>query len=252
MIRNIIHFGDPSISGRGGLALTHRANLNRMNITEFFGSFIVWTPGAANVGFLGRIIYREGGLGVAFLARSIYGENYLEKGGKLEHLSRAEGSKSFYRAAREKREQLCNTYGCLGLENTDVDKQLKSEALKQILSNPIKHLVVTLPIAWRGLFVEKGLSIKVPFFGRITLSIPIIISLLYCLSFAYTAFLSVKEKSWPMFGLVMPAIFLYGMHAFLTVGETRWNIPLIPLFVIFLVIQVNRLRESLSRSKVES
>lgn len=222
MLRNFHHFGEATLSGRGGVVLLIRANINRMNFTEFVGSFIVWTPDEE----------------VKRLGARLFGENYRKEGGKLERLSRIRGSQSFYRKARDQRSELVKASN-LPRENNQVNNQLKEAALEQIAAHPLKHLVVTLPIAWRGLFVEEGFSLKIPLLP-LSVNSPTIISLLYFASLAYTAFLSVKEKSWQMFALILPALFLYGIHSLLTHNIPRFNAPLIPIFIITLLVQFHR------------
>lgn len=117
-----------------------------MNINEFFASFLVWTPEPF----------------AQDLVRRIYGSNALKKGGKLERLSRVRGSKSFYRVARAERSELKKIYGVVR-DNREVNDVLTQRAKQQILAHPLRHIGVTFPIPWRGIFVERGLEITIPF-----------------------------------------------------------------------------------------
>jgi hypothetical protein len=229
VIRSFVHFGEPVVSGRGGIVLLIRANKDKMNFTEFLGSFIVWTPGE----------------GSHAIGKKLFGEDYLQEGGKLERISRVRDTQSFYRQARRERSELVKARG-LQREDIAINDELKERALRQILSNPVKHLVVTLPIAWRGLFVENGFSIRVPFLQFVLDSV-IIISLLYFSSLFYVGFLSLKRKDWKMLAFVMPALFMYGMHSLLSHNLARFNDPLIPILVVTLLVSADLLSKRNSK-----
>ena len=221
MVRNYIHFNELFISGRSGVILLIRAEHNKMNTKEYFGSFLVWTPGE----YAEKLLYK------------FYGNNALEVGGELERLNRENDPQSFYRSARNERTRLTKAYG-LERENTAVNDELTDRAKIRILTHPFKHALVTIPLIWRGLFVEDGLCLIDSF------EFPVPISLLYFISFCFTLGLSLFRKRWSLFAFLLPALFLVSMHSLFSNSIPRYNEPLIPIFVVCFLVAIDSIISS--------
>lgn len=214
IFRNYVYFNDFFITGRSGVVLLIRAEHNTMDVKEYFGSFFVWTPGETSENFIDKF----------------FGKNALEQGGDLERLNRR-SDRSFYRSARAERARLVEFFGS-GIENATVNNKLESTAKKRILSHPFKHILVTLPIIWHGLFVESGFYFFEP--DRPS----VIISLIYFISLGFIIVVSLLKQKWSLFAFMLPSLFLYSMHSFLTHNVPRFNEPLIPILVISFLYSV--------------
>lgn len=214
MIRNYIHFNEFTITGRSGVVLLIRAEYNKMNVKEYFGSFLVWTPGEITEKLIDRF----------------FGDNALELGGELERLNRDLDPQSFYRSARAQRKSLVKLYG-EDRENAAINNELESVAKRRILTHPFKHILVSIPLAWRGIFVESGFYLLDPS------ELSVVMSLVYFVSFCMVAIASIVQRRWSLFAFIFPALFLFSMHSLFTNSNPRHNEPLIPILVVcFLVV----------------
>src|SRR5262249_31529109 len=106
-----------------------------------------------------------------------------------------------------------------------LDQYGKQQAIRQILSHPFKHLAVSLPIAWRSIFVERGFLILGVKIGLTP------ISLIYFAALFYLLIASIKLKEWPLLAMISPPIYLFIMNAGFTHGIPRFNQESIPILV---------------------
>jgi len=231
MVRNYIHFDKFYISGRGGNILSIRAEYDMMNAREYFGSFLFWTPD--------NYVRKK-------LIPRFFGEKALHSGGALERLLRNNYKTGYLRQATNKRKELIAAYGT-GMETTVIDKEMRRYARNKILRHPFRHIFVTLPIAWKGLFVEDRYSLSVPFSMVLVSSVGI--SLAYFGSLFFLAGLGIKRRQWDLFSVSLPALYLYGVNSFCTHNIPRYNQPIIPVLIVALLIVVHLLinRKSCSR-----
>ncbi len=216
MTRNYVQFKQLYITGRSGAVLSIRGEYNMMNSDEYFGSFLYWTPDSFVMSKIGER----------------YGANALQPGGKLANLNRS-NKEGYYRAGRAVRDKVNRAHGG---ESPKTDKMVKRIAMKEILSHPFRHIAVTIPMAWRGIFVEKAVMTNVPF--AIVVSGGVGICIVYFASFFTAVFISIRKKNWQMFAVLLPMIYLYGMNTLFTHSLPRYNEPLIPLLVSVLMVLV--------------
>ena len=141
--RNYKQFDDFSITNGGGLVLLTRAYKNSMNSKEYLASFIYWLPGKT---------VRE-----SLLNRIMDEEDY-------ERFDRTK-SISFRRTAQRQNQELIESKIMEGYEEGEAillaDKEHRKEAVDLILKNPLKHIITTVPLAWRGIFIETGYRYEV-------------------------------------------------------------------------------------------
>ncbi|MCK5374893.1 MAG: hypothetical protein KAJ40_06375 [Alphaproteobacteria bacterium] len=83
-----------------------------------------------------------------------------------------------------------------------------------ILENPFKHTIVTLSLAWRGMWVSQ-------YWGLVTI-------LLFSGVFIY----ALRRKWWEFVIFSVPPWFMLGFHAFTSVNVVRYNLILIPCLSI--------------------
>jgi hypothetical protein len=154
MIRNYQHFGKFEITQRGGVILLIRANYDLMTLEEVKGSIYYWAPGSIRQNVVKRL-WR-------FSAKD------FELGGSMQRLNRdilainkdaersgaPEDAISYYHKARAERIRLRNYYLDIGAENPEhlADEALQQEALEIITENPLRHVFMTVPFAWRGIW----------------------------------------------------------------------------------------------------
>ncbi|MBW8035006.1 MAG: hypothetical protein FVQ79_05055 [Planctomycetes bacterium] len=216
LIRNYVHFKSIYITARSGAVMAVRTKYNTMNKDEYFGSFLHWTPDS----------YAK-----MKLAKK-YGNNAFQPGGTLANLSRSNPN-GYYRAGRAVRDDINKAHGG---ESPKTDKMVRRIAMKEILSHPFSHLLVTIPMAWRGIFIERAIMTTVPF--RVNISGQVAINLVYFISLFASLYISIRKKKWELLAVVLPAIYLYGMNSFFTHSLQRYNEPLVPVLVCLFVVLV--------------
>ena len=216
MIRNFIYFKDTTISLRGGVVLSIRANYNMMNKKEFWGSFLYWMP-------YGHLRDK--------LINRFYGKNDV-----LARLHQRNPS-SYFRSPDAEWAKLLKKYSAFKNGPQMAEREFRKRALKKISAHPFRHIAATFPFAWRGHFVERGYQLNVPFSIQIPSSF--IVNILYFTSLLFTAFISWKKETWPLFAFCLPALYLFIAHSFLTHSEPRFNIPLIPILVATFLISIH-------------
>lgn len=236
MVRNYVHFDRAYITGRGGMILLIRAEYNTMNKTEYFGSFLYWTPG--------NYVHRK-------LIPRYYGQNAAYKGGPLWRLHRNNHETGHLRRATNKRVEMMKNSGSKG-ETAPIDKELQSLAKSKILAHPFRHILTTIPMAWRGIFVENtyARNLEMIFYKNFEKKHPlttaklnsIFICLAYFGSLFFLLFSGIKKRKWELLAIALPSLYLYGINSFCTHNIPRYNQLAIPvlavalMFVAYLVI----------------
>ena len=228
MVRNYVHFNRFYVTGRGGVIVLVRAEYNTMNSTEYFGSFLWWTPS--------NYIHQK-------LIPRFYGENALFKGGALWRLRRNNYETGHLRRATNKRKELMSKSGTG--ETIAIDKELKSLAKGKVLAHSFRHILTTIPMAWRGIFVEntyarnleiicdRNFGLAHPFSTAIVN--PVAIGLAYFGSLFFLALSGVRKKKWELLAITLPSLYLYGINSFVTHNIPRYNQPIIPVLAVALL-----------------
>ena len=207
MARNKYHFDEAIITERGGLALYFRAQYDQMTGDEYLASFCFWSKCPS----ISRKISRFGR------------DDYLR-------LGRTDPS-SYYRLARAKRNELNLEMG----NSIKADAVLKREALKYFLDNPTSHLLVTLPMAHRGIYVH---SCVVSLFA-VTICLVMVAH-------------SVIRLDGRMLAVLLPFVFLFVFTSFFTMAEPRYNQPAIPVIWIAVSVFLHRLFDYANNVRYES
>jgi hypothetical protein len=230
MVRNRIHFGKFYIAGRAGVVLLVRAEYNMMNVREYFGSFLWWTPD--------DYVQKK-------LVARFFGKKAMYPGGAIAKLSRG-NPRGYYKLSRAARSNVLKSYYA-SLETVAIDIEVRNAAKEKILSHPFRHILTTIPCAWRGLFVEERYSLSVPFSMVLVSSVGI--SLAYFGSLFFLAGLGIKRRRWDLFAVGLPALYLHGITSFCTLSVPRYNQPLIPVLIVALLTMVHLLinRKNCSR-----
>jgi hypothetical protein len=147
MVRNFIYFHTFEITQRNGMALLIRAYNNQMSDDEYRGAFYVYAPP-----FLQDWI----GEWLGFKPED------LEKGGRLQRLNEKsrwpEEAFSFYRSAQAEWMRLQIYYRDEGATDPShlAERASRREAKQLILSNPLRHLKMSVVFMWRGMWAMRA------------------------------------------------------------------------------------------------
>jgi len=189
--RNYYHFGRPYITERGGGVLNIRAEYNMMNASEYFASFLYWYPSS----------FTQKRLLPYFFGHSVTAR--LNRGNE----------NGFYQIGRSGRTRLNIKYQNAPL----ADKILIQDAIDRIKSHPIKHILVSIPMAFRGTCVQA----IYPFMFLIFLTL---------------FFLGLKNANIKLVGVFLPSIYSYVFYSLFSHNIPRYNIPIIPIVWIGVVL----------------
>ena len=212
MLRNYVLLDYMGIRGSSGaVVLMVRAAKNTMSPTEYLGSFWVWAPNGMLKGLMSSLLG--------------FSEVDLNRGGRLQRLSRSPKSEfftsdieagqsgrpekavSFFGLARAertkaKRELLAEGYSLLAAEH-----ELEKRAMAEILANPLRHMVMTLPFLWRGAGVIFPVLVLVVCFA-------------------------VNRRRPELVAYVTPALVLIAFYALLTHFIARYGNPMVPVSIV--------------------
>ena len=106
----------------------------------------------------------------------------------------------------------------LETNTTSPDQAMSYLLTHEILGQFFKHCMVSLPIFWRGIFIGK-------YWGVLGLAC-------FLLLMAYFPRPTVRR----LYLLSLPAWFLVGLHAFVSVNVTRYNLVLLPYYALAMVL----------------
>jgi hypothetical protein len=193
MSRNANITGEFSLTdSRGGVALSTREVFNHMTSTQYAASMVYWTRGFGDS-----------------LAKKIFAEatwrpfDIAEKGGFYDRGQNGYG----------KRVQTAMAVNGLSRADaqTSVDKQLR----QAILEKPFIHLLTTIPLFWRGIWVDLFAWISIP--GLFVLIVQ-----------------SVRKRDSLMLMILTPALFNLIFYALFSLNIPRYQITAAPAFAMAL------------------
>ncbi len=220
--RNHIEFGQFVIAEGGGRVLLVRSEFNKMSSVEFKGAFYAYAPK------LLREHLFEPYLG--------FSQDQLDCGGNLESLNRDllcdqnnlanghyEHVRSFYQRGKRAIPRKIMAERNKSGESLWVDKMGRSIAIDRIRANPLKHLLVSIPLGWRGFW---------PFPDRDWLCLSINILAMLSLLIMPIMGLIKQRYDWALISITGVAFFFF--YAFLSHFIPRYSEPLVPLSLICL------------------
>ena len=203
MARNEIQFGELTLadSAYGAKALSHRVGYNRMTAAEWGVAFIYWFPDFGDQ-----------------LAKSLFPLHTYERLGWS-------SPKSFYQVGV--RDVLVKTLEAAGSKKDHLNYLLRTE----VFANPVRHSLVSLPLAWRGMFVDK-------YWG--------IIGWICCV---WLLSRTARRREWSYWILCLPPFFLLAFHAAVSVSIPRYSVPLIPVLSLAIGLALMQLGAKLAQLK---
>lgn len=198
MLRNHENFGRWFVAERGGAVLNIRAEYDEMTGVEYAASFLYFSSQPA-------------------LRRA------LERGFPEAAYRRLDRSnpESFYRRGRARRDVLQAVHG----DSVRADALLADEAIRRIAARPVDHLLVTLPLGFRGICVNRHLALN----------------LFWSLSGLAALGFAVRRRDAGLLALLAPALYSLGFNALFTHNIPRYTAPSLPLVWAGVVVFYARL-----------
>lgn len=221
MTRNYIHFDVAYITGRAGSVMAIRNEYDKMNATEYFGAFYYWTPDR----FVMRKMFEK------------HGNSALASDGALGMLNR-DNRKGYYKTAKS-----------IGEGSAKNAQRQKNKYLMNFIKHPFKHLAVTLPIGWRGIFHSNGFVINAPFY--LYFQCTLLVSLTYAVSFVLLILLALRKKRWDIVAITLPVLYLYAINSLLTHNIPRYNLPSLGLCMVSFAVVLCYFRNKQSFAVLE-
>jgi len=238
VLRNKVNFDSAAISSRGGMVLYYRALKNQMDPYEILAAFYLWGPGVytriVKNTFLdiGEREYEEGGRAVRLNRLST--SSFALRDRQAEAAGKPECAITLYRRARADRVRMAVRFREEGhpYPLQAADNFLKIQSVRMIAGQPIRHVLMTVPFAWRGIWCFYG-------GGVFTL----LNALSYAAFVALCCYGVVKKNRELMLFCLLPMLMLF-LYAFLTHNQTRFSAPAIPFMIISFFIAARFLANS--------
>ena len=215
LARNYYYHGAYNITNRGAATLRIRAEYNQMTWREYLASFAYW---AANA--------KERSASLLF-ARDDY-----------RRLDRNNHEDGYYRVGKGGGGALVVEHGLKGRPLRD---QLAAEAKAMILADPVKHILVSIPFGWRGLFPETGLTIhpgSIEFSGGAT---RLILNLIYWGGAVFCVVQGLRRRDYRYLIFATLAFWGWASYAGGSHFVSRYSMPFIPILVILTVTAATNL-----------
>ena len=186
IFRNVAMFGDAALtSGYGGFILAQRLSYNAMNWKEWGIAFIHWLPDFGDN-----------------LSRTLFDpKDYVRLGW--------DDPTSFYAVGNGNYQS--ETLKAAGGR----EKHLAYLMQHKLGGDLFKHTMVTLPLAWRGMWIGKYLSL----IGFIAI-------------WPVGKEIARQDRLRLLLALALPLAFMLGLHAFVSVNVRRYNVPIVALFSV--------------------
>ncbi|MGL1862006.1 MAG: hypothetical protein OCC46_05720 [Pseudodesulfovibrio sp.] len=191
-MRNQEHFGKPFISSGGGTVLEVRSQYNLVSQSAYWASFLYWSR-------------------APILKKTL--ETFVDKDQYIE-LMRDEPT-GVYQGTQTKKHAMIKKYGVI-----ETNSILQREALARMMEHPVKHLLMSIPVAFRLMMNATG---SVLYIG------------VYYLFF-FALYKSLRTKNWIICVLLASPIALFCMNTLLSHGLTRYNEQATPLLVLGAII----------------
>ena len=203
--RNYYHFDRFFLTQRGGRILAVRSAYDTMSVREYFASFLYWTPNDKAKKILSKYFTKE----------------------DYQNLDR-DNINGYRHIMRHRQHFLLKLHN----DSVLVDKILLEQAKSEMLKNPVKHLLTTIPFAYRGIFVTPRLYLFDDFY--IIKGTYLCFILFFCLFMVTIG--SLIERDLPLFTFFFPAVFSYSFYSLFSHNIPRYNTALIPVLWVATIL----------------
>lgn len=237
-LRNFLVFDTTSIAGRSGLVLSIRANINDdYHTNNDYFSYL-------------QCFHRSKWLRSKLLKKNT---SICKELKELRPKQRA------YERRKEIKIKL-------GLVDPELQEVFVKEAKDRIMNNFTSHIIMTLPVALRGSFPEVGfgfhpknkrhktIGIKKYRYdvSKYYLSLNLLPSLLYMLSFFTVFIFSLYFRRWKLVWFTLPSIYCFFMYSFFTHFIYRYSVFLIPMLVICFCVVIAKIYREIRNKVIDS
>jgi hypothetical protein len=225
MGRNLIEFGKPVIARGGGTVLLIRSVYDGMTPEEYRGAFYAYAPDKLKEEF--------------FEDRLGYSPRQLECGGSLERLvrnlscdevlieqGRFDELRGFYQIGKRGMPRQLQLQAEREGHAGNGEDLLRRAAIERIRAAPVRHLLVSLPLTWRGMWSFEN---QRTWFA-------VLANGLAMASLALMPFLGLllRQPDWCFMSMVGAGYFYF--YALFSHFITRYSEPLIPLSLVCLSV----------------
>jgi len=186
--RNAASIGEPVLAQRGAQVLAHRVELNRMTPTEYAVAFLFWTRGV--------------------------GDNLARRLLPLEAYRRFDlkYDDGFYNAAQSRWHAAIAAETARGRSPAAAEAAVGAVLQREIVAAWWKTILVSVPVAYRGLFIDEFIVLTGP---------------------ALIVFLLARRRRVAGFAaFALPGLYALGFHAAITLNLPRHSIPILPMLAV--------------------
>ncbi|MFW5768144.1 MAG: hypothetical protein ACOCXO_07230, partial [Bacteroidota bacterium] len=232
-----LYLDEFKIAQRGGAVLLTRAYKNQVSLEEYIGAFYIWSPNAGKK-IIGPVLG--------------FSKEDLMLGGRLQRLnSRSsdfdeidimaarnadpDAAISFRRKQGAERNKLSRELEEQGVSNPGsvADSMLQKKAIRMILDAPLKHLAMTIPFAWYGMWAFP-VTIWKDALGVLYVIPAGILNLLGYACMMFMPVLALKRRKPELLLIFLFPIGMVLFYALFTHGLPRYNLPAVPFMLIAL------------------
>lgn len=225
LIRNYSVFGELKIAGRDSGVLALRAEYSYLSIEEYFSGFLLYSTPFVRLNILPIFFEPEDYIWMQrTVDRDVNPDSYY-------YLFASQTGRVAERAMER--------YGSVN------EEAISAAALSIIRENWLQHLALTLLFGWRGSFIDGEVGTFIvhiikekwyldniyPWYYRyITALGPIMSLAVPCM--LGVALRSLWKRRWSLLLFLLPALYSFGIYAFITHYIPRYSSPLVPIWII--------------------
>jgi hypothetical protein len=231
-MRNCNQIGSCTFTLRGGAVLYGRMLMNTMTMDEVAAAFYLWGPGAykkivqnTSVGMRTKD-YERGGR-AARLNRSA-DSGFALSDFRAEKSGKPYDAVSFHSRASAERNRVRRQFALDGHPNPAqaADDYLKNEARRWLFENPVRHVLMSIPFAWRGVWC---------FYGGKLLTV---LNALCAVAFMALAAYGLFARNTAIAAFIVTPFCMLLFNALATHNLSRYSAPAIPFLILSLLIAV--------------
>lgn len=239
--RNYFEFDRPAIAMGGGRVLWIRSEYNKITKDQYLGSFYAFSPRGLQIHFWERFVGNNKsqlkcGGSLQLFSRNLPCDNQLREQGRYDEVISLydRGKKALPQKFKEKAREEGLIYS-----NDDLGKEIFIESIR---GNPLRHLALTLPLAWRGIWSFNAVDL----FG-------LLVNFVFMACLVLMPVLSLLLRSKMLFLLsILPSAYFW-FYALLSQFWSRFSEPFIPISsIIFLYLIFKILIPTLQVKRIKS
>lgn len=244
MVRNKLVTGHFELTQRGGHVLLTRAIKNNMTPDEVRGALYLWGPSfyqklSAPLGF--GAVPEDFQLGGRFQHLNREGSNFKSSDLKAQSEGNPEAAISYYRKAASELSRYVMQAQAEGSSHPqrDGDDHAKRQAKSLILSNPQRHVLMTAPFFWRGIWSQpnQGLLVKN---SPIYVLVKDLLALFSILALYAVFVLGVLRRNLTYIAISLLPVLMVSFYAAVTHNIPRYPSAAIPLMLTCLALLISK------------